>query len=155
MKNEDLVFLGKAGKVCGPFTATKLKRMELSGELREYSWIWENGWRPLDAAPQAAPDLDAYRPKMTSKAVRAICFDGRESVSGVLSQVSKVGCHFTVSSQSRLALKKRDSRLMLSLLEELSLQVAQVEIVFLGAEKEAEGWRCFFGWGAVPEVLHV
>ncbi|MGK5086400.1 hypothetical protein WDW86_02485 [Bdellovibrionota bacterium FG-2] len=155
MKQDELIFLGKSGRICGPFTVSRIGKMKESGELGNYSWIWDRGWKPLDPEPVEKPDLEAHRLSVPATAVRAVCFDGRDCAPGNVSQVSKTGCHFRVDSQSRLTLKKINSRFTLSLLEVASLRVSQVAVVFLGAEKDVDGWTCFLGWVAMPEVFHV
>ncbi|MCM2324270.1 MAG: hypothetical protein NDJ90_13515 [Oligoflexia bacterium] len=52
-RNAGSTFLGRSGKIFGPFTATELLELRAKGELSAYTWIWEDGsgWKALDPPP--------------------------------------------------------------------------------------------------------
>ncbi|MDR3607386.1 MAG: hypothetical protein P4M08_08400 [Oligoflexia bacterium] len=56
------IYLAKAGKNHGPFDQTEIDAMRKSGELSDYSWIWNvarAAWEPIDHAPAPlAPPTD-------------------------------------------------------------------------------------------------
>jgi hypothetical protein len=54
MNSKKGIFLGRNGKIEGPFTENDLKRFELSGRMTDYSWIirhGENAWTLLENPP--------------------------------------------------------------------------------------------------------
>jgi hypothetical protein len=48
------IYLGKEGKVFGPFSAEDINQLKFSGEYFKYSWIWDGSspnWVPVNAPP--------------------------------------------------------------------------------------------------------
>lgn len=53
------VYLGKDGQTFGPYSDQELSKLQTSGEIKGYSWIWDSenpGWKSLEAlAPPPPP----------------------------------------------------------------------------------------------------
>ena len=62
------IFLGRLGKIYGPYSKQEFERFHESGKIYEFTWIWDdtnNGWKSLDPAPSFVP------PSLEEKEVHA------------------------------------------------------------------------------------
>jgi hypothetical protein len=72
------IYLGKAGRIFGPYTDRDLAEMKATGELERFSWIWQSsapGWQPVDPMPPAVTDgqaIEAPLPPQRMEPPRAV-----------------------------------------------------------------------------------
>jgi hypothetical protein len=48
------IYLGKSGRIFGPYTDRDVSEMRATGELERFSWIWQSsapGWQAIDPPP--------------------------------------------------------------------------------------------------------
>ena len=51
------IYLGRKGKVFGPFSQPELESFRLSGEISYYRYIWDDAsesWSPLEPPPKVS-----------------------------------------------------------------------------------------------------
>jgi hypothetical protein len=63
-------YLGKAGKIYGPFTEQEMETMRSNGLIRDFVWIWvadAKTWKCLDIPPPA-PDEEEEAPRASTAA---------------------------------------------------------------------------------------
>lgn len=102
-----LTYLGKDGKTFGPYTEADLDKLNETGEIYEYTWIWESaesGWQPIQAPPppppaEPSPTLSAHLPPQfqhagavsTPEHFQVICHDKQNLISAQFSELSSSG----------------------------------------------------------------
>lgn len=75
------VYLGKGGRAYGPFDSTELKRLKDTGEIHQYTYLWNpvsSLWEPFDPPPPPPENLG----QAAGAPLEAICHD---SFSNILS----------------------------------------------------------------------
>ena len=59
------IFLGKNGQTFGPYTVEDLNKFQTSGQIRDYSWIWDSespSWKSLDTLAPPPPPVENAKP---------------------------------------------------------------------------------------------
>jgi hypothetical protein len=54
------IYLGKHGKIYGPFSGEEFEKFHETGKIYEFTWIWDeslNNWKSLDPAPTKKPPI--------------------------------------------------------------------------------------------------
>src|SRR5580765_515134 len=95
-------YLGKQGKIYGPFDDEEMKRLRDTGEIQSYAYVWKaenDAWEPLELPPP--PPKAIGKQSGAVKALEALCYDSiRALVSGVLKNVSKNGCELVCKDEA-------------------------------------------------------
>src|SRR4051812_12460484 len=105
------LFLGRGGRVFGPYRSEEIEALRASGEIRSFSWIWEparSAWQPLDPPPPPLTETESDGPAIrTVGALRhdailpldVVCHDRRSAIVGKLRQVTEAGCELVSHQQ--------------------------------------------------------
>lgn len=162
-KKGQVIYLGSNGKVFGPFTSAEFEALNLSGDIQNFSWIWDSTsdvWKPLDPAPQIKPSSGVtFLNQGTSKAIESIeviCHNFREVLSASLVRMTETGCELIskdsnghVSHHPHFALR---APLTLNLYDPSTRKMVTVNGRFDGAERANEGWKLRVRWDAIPTL---
>lgn len=169
-----VVYLGKEGKTFGPFTTDELARFRDTGEISQYSWIWESqesGWQPLQAPPPPPPGPAVAStplptlPASTSKSatpekpralkpLQVLCYDQRSVISGAFMQADAQGALLTSDDASQsLPPFARGGRVTLSLLDPEKMTSENVSATLVGFNRVDGKWKYELKWSGLPKVL--
>jgi hypothetical protein len=177
------VFLSKAGKLAGPYTAADLDTMRANGQLERFSWMWMSsapGWQPVDPMPEPLdpkhlpenlPDLPTEAPPLPQVApplpparkhlkmvdtIEGICHDYRSAVAGRITVVTEFGCELLVDAPEAGTPKFSDhAKVYLNLLNAKNGHMIDVVAHLSSISHSREGWTYRIEWGStsVPELL--
>lgn len=169
---KDAIYLGKNGKTFGPYTEEEFQNLMTSGELSEFSWIWDHAksaWKTIDQPPPmpvGAPEHPSTK-KQTQEAkaqnqrvwssVQAILYNAFSLIQGELNSVTETGC--------QLVCQHPDSQLAMGSVVSLNLfepsttgdkkgtdkKSHSVTAKILAIEPAANGqWNYLLRWEAMP-----
>jgi hypothetical protein len=143
MSGKKLIYLGRGGRVHGPFPAEKLDELRLSGEIEKYTYLWDESaheWRNLDPLPPEPGAPTQTTRKGGLEAADAICHDHCTLVAGLLENISDLGCELVSRDHAdapRLAL---NSALVLNVLDKKGERAVNVRA------SASEVWRRDGAW---------
>jgi len=174
------IYLAKSGKITGPYSERDLGRIEGSGELERFSWMWRSdipGWQPVDpmpapldeanlaevTLPEDAPAMPRSAPplpptprrshlKLVGDPIEGICHDYRTAVSGRVVHVSESGCELLVEGPASPRFTNQ-AKVYLNLLNSKSGHTMDVSARVSAINHSSEGWIYRLEWGSVPELL--
>lgn len=149
-------YLGKHGKVFGPFPMEKIEQMRLSGELFEYTYLWEEGggeWKNIDPMPPK-PGATSTRRRGDSQleSTDAICHDHNALVAGKLQNVTDSGCELVSPDPSgapRLAL---NTPLVLNVMDEKSQKAMNIRAAVYEISHQEGTWIYHLRWAHRPSI---
>jgi hypothetical protein len=151
--DERVIYLGRRGEVAGPFPAAKLDELRLTGQIWNYTYIWDDSsrqWRNLDPLPPE-PGAAVERKKEPSlDIVEAICHDHRSLVAGKIENVSDFGCELVSHDHSdapRLAL---NSVLVLNVMNRKGEKAVNVRASAYEVSHQGGAWVYRIRWAHRP-----
>lgn len=158
MMKKDAIYLGKNGKTFGPYTEAEFQAMITSGELVEFSWIWDHdksSWKTIDQPPPmpvGSPEKTKAKAQKQASwdSVQAILYNAFTLVQGELKSVTETGC--------QLVCRSPDSHLSCGSVVSLNLFEGNLDKKTLSlnakilAVEPAEGgqWRYLLRWDSLP-----
>ncbi len=153
------IFLGKKGKIFGPYTKVEYEQMYASGQLENYTWIWNEeaqSWKTLEMPPAPPPTStqnSEHSSKLNWQQVRALCFDRFTLASGKLECVTENGCEL-ISEDHESGIKfPLDKRIELSLFDGLSQKSTTLSVQIAKVEYRNHSWVYRLKWNGVPQIL--
>ena len=98
------VFLGKKGKVFGPYTREEFENLHATKKLEDFTYLWNSeseSWTPLEAVPphphaKAEGKIKGAKRGLDWNALRAFCHNYIQGVGGRLEGVTETGCDLLV-----------------------------------------------------------
>lgn len=102
MQSNSQIYLGKNGKVFGPFSASEYQQLSLQGNLSQYTWIWDwtsEQWKVIETPP-APLKLDKATLEL-QKNIIAVCFNHSQLLRGRIELMTDDGCFFVLDSSGR------------------------------------------------------
>lgn len=172
--NNKTIYLGKEGKLFGPYSEDQLDSMKTSGEYSQYSWLWEDradGWLPINPPPMPPSDpTENYelKPKPQKQMqsppsrelpaavarLQAICHDNQSIISGSPTRLTR-DTIFLASSDFASSLPPfgKGSRVWLNLLDEASGKTENVQAVIHGMARRNGGWEYEMKWDRAPDMI--
>lgn len=165
MKDGKGIYLGKGGRIHGPFTAAEFEQLGATGGIDRYSWMWDHasrGWKPLDPPP---PSLDASsasaaggtgEARVAPSALEVLCLTRVSVLSGELGAVTETGCELTAAASARSTTPAlpRGATIVLNLLDRASGRSMNVHAKVASVRRSREGWVYRFLWERCPELLY-
>lgn len=162
MTNRNHVFLGKDGKVFGPYSLEEYEKMFASGELSKFTWIWDSKlytWKTLEIPPPPptmSGDLE-NKTKPTPESInwemiQAICFDQFNLMSGKLEWITESGCVF-ISDEFEKAVKfPVQAKAELNLFEENLKRLICVQVSIADISLQKQRWTYRLRWKEAPSI---
>jgi hypothetical protein len=151
---EGTIYLGKGGRVFGPFTAERLAELRLSGEIEQYTYLWddkENEWRNIDPVPPPpGVETPRKRPSTSLEMSEAICYDANEIVSGILENVTDGGCELVSHSHADAPKLALNTPLMLNVLDSDGEQAMNVKAALSTISRREGAWVYRIRWARRP-----
>jgi hypothetical protein len=117
-KSAEMIYLGRDGKVFGPYSAAKLEEFRLTGEIRTFTYQWDESaeqWRnldPLPPRPGATPSRNRGESALETSDV--ICHDYNALVTGKLRNVTDMGCELVSYDEADAPVLGLNSALVLN-----------------------------------------
>jgi len=175
------IFLGKHGKIYGPFSSREFERFHDTGKIYEYNWLWEKHsaeWKLLDPAPSHPPPRSNAPAKSLEKSIekksksskhvqtkkatagkseiQAIVHNSQSLISGTLQFWTETGCEIlsqaSHSSQAIPCLAK-GSMVNLSLLETQTGRSMNLQASVSDISYHKNNWIYRIRWKARPALL--
>jgi GYF domain 2 len=146
------IYLGKRGKISGPFSAEDLERLRSSGEISNYTYLWNEesrSWTNLEAPPP--PPLGTKRAASSQRGWEAICSSGGHLLSGRVENVSPEGCDLVVSHGSDSPDLAQASALILNVLDPAKKRAMNVKATLSGVYRHDGKWVYRLDWPSAPE----
>ncbi len=107
MNKQTRYYLSKSGTVTGPYLDDDIVKLEKSGVIFSYSWIWKEGtgeWRPVDPAPTGNPEKVSVKVKEGANPAPvtgdAYCLWGSDIFKGSIVSQTALGIEFSYNDHS-------------------------------------------------------
>lgn len=151
-------YLGKQGRISGPYTAEQISQMRASGEILRYTFLWDadrEEWRSLEMPP---PRPDGGRSPSRKGAsgfkgqVEALCYDRVSLVAGRLENVMDGGCELVSLERSAAPKLSIRSNLTLNLLNPKSGESTSVTVQLADALRRDDHWVYRLTWDQIPDL---
>lgn len=155
MGNKGLIYLGKAGKIYGPYSEKKVDELRMTGELLQFSYIWDEGkddWLILDQKPPKPGTKPSKKSGIDSQleTADAICHDFNAIVAGKLQNVSDMGCDLVSRDHAGPPLLGMNTALVLNVLNPKGKESTNVKAAVYDVTLESEGWIYHLRWAHPP-----
>lgn len=151
-KEDKVIYLGKGGRAHGPFTTEKLEQLRLSGEIDQYTYIWEGGeWKNLDPMPPAPGTAPTKRRSSGSlEMLEAVCHDHNAIVTGTLENVSDAGCELVSHEHADAPKLALNSTLVLNVLDSGGDKAMNVRALLSTVARRDGAWVYRIRWAQRP-----
>lgn len=149
MKLKASIYLAKSGKISGPFTDDELEKLQATGDLYRYHWIWshaDSSWRPIDAPPTMSPEQWESRAETDLSDYDVIGFSGSTLASGVLKNLDEIGCDFYTPGKETYPKFRSSNVIRVNLLNPKTLQMVNVETQISRVFRTDDGWAYRLKW---------
>ena len=164
--SQPLIYLGKDGKVSGPFTSGQIEELRQSGELYSYTYIWDkktSGWKAIEEEvelPDVLPGLppqgnnDATRVLSSVDSISIICHDHHLLLSGKLLSATQEKCIFeSKNSIYELAAFKSGTKVLLNFLNINNGRSENLSAIIDQVKRGDEFWQYQVNWDQSPQLL--
>ena len=166
------VYLGKSGKVFGPFSREEYDQMFADDQLSKYTWLWDwklNAWKPLDVPPPPPEGLSLplnaganagaaggvrSGAEVDWSTIQGILFDRFCIAGGKIQKVTETGCTFVTEDVSegeacgpRFPLK---SRAEVNLFDASLKKCTRTPVTIVSVEHQGQAWVYQVRWDEVP-----
>jgi hypothetical protein len=148
-----VIYLGKRGKISGPFTEEDLERLRSSGDIANYTYLWDGtsqAWTNVEPPPPAP--VGASRSSSSKKGWEAICSSGDHIVSGRVENVGPGGCDLIASHSSDSPELTEASHLVVNVLDPAKKRAMNVKATLSGVYRHEGKWVYRLGWLSAPEL---
>lgn len=154
MKRE--FYLGRLGKIHGPFSEQELEKYEASGKILEFSWVWDSSekiWLPIDPPPSTQPE--AKQAMSTgqdhSSPYLVVGYDHVDMVSGKMEQLTQTGCRLNTTDEQPSPKFSQGSKIMLNICLPGSKTSVTIPAKLIHILREKSGWNYRLRWdGSEP-----
>lgn len=154
MTKRDETYLGKNGKIFGPYTSSELDQLTKSGKLESFSWIWDmksEVWKPLESPPPSPFAENSLNSSSRSwEKLKVLCRDRFNVLSGQLSHVTQTGCKFISlhgGGEPKLSISGNQ---VLDLYDPDLKDCAKVIVQVMGVERSNLSWVYRLKWDEIP-----
>ncbi len=154
------VYLGKSGKIYGPYERVEFDQLVSDGKLGEYHWIWDtraSQWKPTEPPPPppvSEPGAGTGTLHRDWSTVQAVCFDNSHLVGGTLNKITEIGCRLVSNQSGSGTLFPMQSRIKMNLFNTTSevSSTTSVTVTVHGLRYEDQHWIYDLRWDQLPEL---
>ncbi len=156
MIKSESVFLGRSGRVFGPFTQNELDELSSKGRLSEYHWIWDwktMAWKSIEAPPPAPTEAQGTSSGGTGthwELVEVIGFDSSRLVRGKLKWITETGCTLRSQQKEDGPLFPIHGSIKLNLYDPHQLTGVTVSVKLKDVSYEDNHWNYYTKWNGIP-----
>jgi len=159
------IYLGRLGKAFGPYTDEEFQKLENSGELKNFTWIWNTAgknWDALDPAPaplvikpknEHAKQSTVILKHDSPLPLDVICHNGLHAIPGAIRNAMQEGCEFSAKSNVSESPFPVPSRVVLSLLDVRAGKSIDVAARLLKVSRKEGHWTYSISWEGIPELV--
>ncbi|HAR41253.1 MAG TPA: hypothetical protein DCS07_01250 [Bdellovibrionales bacterium] len=159
------IYLGRLGKAFGPYTEQEFQGLENSGELKNFTWLWNAGancWEALDPAPVPLVLKPKTEHAGTSPQIfkhdsllplDVICHNGIHALTGSIRNAINEGCEFVAHSNTTESPFPVPSRIVLSLLDPRAGKSLDISARLLKLARKDGRWTYTLSWENIPELV--
>lgn len=153
-KENKPVYLGKGGRVFGPFLPEKMEALRLSGEIDGYTYQWDEAareWKNLEPMPPAPGSTETRRRDGGSlEMTEAVCHDHNALVVGVLENVGDAGCELVSHDHADAPKLGLNSTLVLNVLDGGGKKAMNVKALLSTVFRRDGAWVYRIRWAQRP-----
>jgi hypothetical protein len=156
MSQDSKIYLGKQGKIYGPYTQKELQHLDQNGELENYTFIWNTSsesWTPIEAPPPH-PETSTRKGRSTSGIswadIEAIGHNFVHAVSGKLDRVTETGCDFLTPELDESPAIALNSKLILNMIDPKKGKTTSVITTLSDIKKKGSSWVYRLQWEKLP-----
>lgn len=153
-KESKTYHLGRDGRAHGPFTQEAFEQMRLSGEIDQYTYLWDEqakDWVNLDPKPPALGSGATRRRGSSSlEQTEAVCHDHKEVVVGILENISDSGCELVSDEHSTIPKLALNSPLVLNVTNSAGEKAMNVRASLSSVERRDGNWVYRIRWAEAP-----
>ena len=160
--HRDTVFLGKSGKIYGPFTQVELDELSAQGQLSHYFWIWSwktLRWNPIESPPPRPVELSQKDTVpilgVDWSLVNAIGFDAGHLIRGKLKWITQSGCTLISEQKEEGPLFPIEGKLRLNLHNPTERRGNTVSVILKKVNFERSHWNYYLKWKELPELIKI
>jgi hypothetical protein len=149
------IFLGKQGKIYGPFSRPEIETFQASGEIQNFVFIWDDSadqWHPLESPPPSPDGKASTRRASRWSNLKAICHDFGHLVSGTLESVSEINCEFLSEEESDYPSLGTQSFVVLNLIDPKTERSVSIEARVTAVSRRARRWSYSLAWKERPHI---
>lgn len=152
------IYLGKSGKVFGPYSMQEFDQMSVNGKLDDFIWMWnqeQKKWNPIEAAPPAPMlEVSGHPEKLMSwDQVKAICYDLNHLVSGTLESITQTGCKLVAPAMSKVPSNFLKNKTHLNLVDKKSGKSITLPVQMFRHAYDRGECHYWLRWDEVPEAF--
>lgn len=153
-KRGKTTYLGRGGRVYGPFTDEEIERLRLSAEIENYTYLWDeqsSQWRNIDPAPPH-PGTEDHESShaLANFGGEAICHNSKDMVAGQLENVGEGGCDLVSSDLSESPRLAVNSSLVLNVMDQTHRVAVNVRARLVESTRRAGKWVYRIRWARRP-----
>jgi hypothetical protein len=153
-KDGKVIYFGRGGKAHGPFPAEKLEQLRLTGEIDQYTYLWDEAsrqWRNLDPMPPALGSAPAKKRAGTSlEMTEAVCHDHCSMVTGTLENLTDAGCELVSHEHTVTPKLALHSPLVLNVTDPAGEQAMSVKASLSSVSRRDGAWVYCIRWAQLP-----
>ena len=153
MQKHEQVFLGKNGKIFGPYQQCDYDQMLSNGSLTQFTWIWDwkgSTWKLLEMPPPPISDNSEQQERAIP--IQAVCFNMKDIMSGKLELITESGCILVAEKGSERLTFAPQSRVELNLYNIQSKKSVTVEASINTIDYKNRRWIYCLRWQQVPNI---
>ncbi len=153
-RDSGTIYLGKGGRIFGPYPAEKLDALRLTGEILNYTYLWDEGageWRNIDPEPPKPGSTSTRRKGDSSlETADAICHDFNALVAGRLQNVTDIGCELVSHDPADAPLLALNSALVLNIMDPKGEKAANIRAAVFEVTHSDGAWIYHLRWEHRP-----
>jgi hypothetical protein len=151
------IFLGKKGKVYGPYTQDEFDKLHATGEIQTFTFVWHHdsqAWTPLEALPPPPEGVNTAthsRSKGISwTEIQAVCHNFQSIVCGTLDSITETGCNLLSDESSDYPMLALKCSAILNLMDPKHGKSINVKTQLFGVTRENHKWVYRLRWEGIP-----
>lgn len=151
------IFLGKEGKIFGPYNPTEVDAMKQEGVIDSFDWVWNEGqerWIEVASAAGRKIIFGSQPVQKAPLATSAVIHNGRSFVAGKLDEVTESGARFIAEDAAVIPSFVQGLRVNLDLMDEARGVSSEVAVKVRAVGRNAAGKTNYdLSWEQAPALL--
>lgn len=153
--SEKKIYLGKHGKVHGPFSQPEIEELQNSGEIGNYVFIWDTDvdkWVTLESPPPSPEGKGQSRRDTRWTEYKVVGHDFVNLISGRLEGVTEIGCEFLSEESADYPSFGLKSQIILNLMDPKTEKSMSVKTRISNVERRGGIWIYRLSWKERPQI---
>lgn len=149
-----MIWLGKSGKIFGPYSEKQYEALQTEGRLSDYTWIWDEkkqAWSPLETPPPPPVLKSSSRKGSTPEHWEVVCHNFKDAFSGRITSFHEQGGVILSTHESLMPVLSEKSKIYLNLLETKSGKSLCVQATLRSVQRTRQGWSYQVEWESAPD----